>query len=129
MNRISILYANRNREPERIERSLSSLKRQTLQNFEVIFVDYGSAREITQQLETSLNQFSFVKYHVLPVRHLLWNKSKALNYGILHAENPYIFIADVDIIFHPQAMKYLDKLCEHQKFHLFSLGYLSQRSP
>lgn len=124
---ITIIYANRNRDVKRIKASLDSLQRQSCGDFEVVFVDYGSEAALVEQYRGLLNSFKFTTFLPLEVSHLLWNKSKALNYGIIHAENPYIFIADVDIIFHPQAMEYLDKLCEHQKFHLFSLGYLSQK--
>src|SRR5690606_1455411 len=57
---------------------------------------------------------------------LLWNKSKALNYGISQTQAQYIFIADVDLIFHPQATQLFKKVAIEDKYFLFSLGYLDK---
>lgn len=123
----SIIYAHRNRDLCRIKASLSSLRKQRLQNFEVIFVDYGSREILVNQLQEFLNSIPFVTFHPLPVQQLLWNKSKALNYGIKEANGEYIFIADVDLIFHPETTKMWVGLVNPYKFYLFTLGYLNQR--
>ncbi|MCM4161394.1 glycosyltransferase [Antarcticibacterium flavum] len=123
---ISIIYAYRNREIQRIRFSMESLKLQSSQNFEVIFVDYGSNRETAIDLEKLLKSYSFVKYIYLPVENLLWNKSKALNYGILQSKGDFIFIADVDLIFHPEATALLDSLKRPDVFQLFKMGYLDK---
>ena len=124
---ISIIYAYRDRDIERIRCSMESLKLQKFQDFEVIFVDYGSDREKAVELERLLEDYRFVKYFYLPVGNLLWNKSKALNFGILQATSEFVFIADVDLIFHPEATKLLDQLKLPDSFHLFTLGYLDKK--
>lgn len=121
---VTIVYANRNRDLKRINASFDSLKNQTEANFRVVFVDYGSEEPLVDNLKQLCNSYEFVTPYFLPVSQLLWNKSKAVNYGILQTQSPYIFIADVDLIFYPEATQLFNKLAVEDKFILFSLGYL-----
>lgn len=123
---ISIIYANRDRDVKRIKASLDSLQRQTETDFEVVFVDYGSEPALVEEYRELLNPYNFASFYPLEVSHLLWNKSKALNYGIKKATFPYIFIADVDLIFHPEALLLFKRLAVDDAFFLFPLGYLSK---
>ncbi len=123
---ISIIFAFRNRGITRIKSSMDSLQIQKLQNFEVIFVDYGSKGETSVKLQNLLSNYDFAKYFYLNVGNLLWNKSKALNYGIVNSRFEYIFIADVDLIFHPETTSLFEKLKNTQSFYLFKLGYLGK---
>ena len=125
--KIAIIYAHRNRDVERIKLSFESLKKQSSKNFEVLFVDYGSDESLTQNLKKLVSEYEFVNSFFLPVPQLLWNKSKALNYGILRTDAQYIFISDVDIIFHPLAIETLDQLTHPEKFILFKMGYLDKK--
>ena len=123
----SIIYAYRNRDVNRIKISMESLSLQKSKNFEVIFIDYGSESEISDNLKTILSSYNFVNYHYLSVSHKLWNKSKALNFGINKAKGEFVFIADVDLIFHPDTTVLFQKISHHQQFNLFPLGYLNPR--
>ena len=123
---ISIIYANRNRDLNRIKVTLDSLRSQNFKNFEVLFVDYGSDPDLVEQLSSLLKKYQFVRFYSLKVSQLLWNKSKALNYGIKKANSPYIFIADVDLIFKPDTTELLKELADPKKFFLFNLGYLDR---
>ena len=125
--KISIIYANRNRDVKRIKASLDSLQRQSAGDFEVIFVDYGSEAALVEGYRELLSSYDFSRFFPLEVSHLLWNKSKALNYGIKNATAPYIFIADVDLIFHPESVSLLKKLAHAEKFFLFPLSYLNRK--
>ncbi|WP_324721959.1 glycosyltransferase family 2 protein [Salinimicrobium sp. HB62] len=125
--RFSIIYANRNRDPERIRKSFESLEKQTASSFQVIFVDYGSTPKLIPEYQKTAEDFPFVKTYFLNVSQVLWNKSKALNYGIRKAVGDYIFIADVDLIFHPEALSLFEQLAGPEKFSLFKLGYLSKK--
>lgn len=122
----SIIYTHRNRDPERIEISFNSLRKQRLQNFEVIFVDYGSKNGLVKELENIAGEFPFIRFYHLPVPQVLWNKSKALNYGITKASGDYVFIADIDLVFHPDATRFFQEIKTPDKFHLFKLGYLDK---
>jgi len=121
---LTIIYANRNRELKRIKASLDSLGLQMNKSFKVIFVDYGSEKPLAESLELLMQSYSFVTYYTLETAGLLWNKSKALNYGVKKANSPYIFIADVDLIFKPDTTELLKELADPKKFFLFKLGYL-----
>jgi len=123
---VTIVYANRNRDLKRIKASFDSLKNQTKANFGVVFVDYGSIEPSVDNLKQLCNSYEFVTPYFLPVSQLLWNKSKALNYGISKTQSPYIFIADVDLIFHPETVTLFNKLTVEDKFFLFNLGYLER---
>jgi glycosyltransferase involved in cell wall biosynthesis len=93
----------------------------------VIFVDYGSKPDLVNELESLAVQFDFVRFFHLPVSQLLWNKSKALNYGVQKASGDHIFIADTDLVFHPDTTRLLQKLQSPLKFQLFKLGYLDKK--
>lgn len=123
---ISIIYANRNRDLQRIKNSFDSLQAQNTKDFEVIFVDYGSDKELAGELKELSNNYRFIKFYHLPVYGLLWNKSKALNYGISKANGDYVFIADVDLVFHPDTVQYLETTATSGSFCLFELGYLDK---
>ncbi len=123
---VTIIYANRNRDIDRIKISFDSLKNQPEINFRVVFVDYGSEEPLVKSLGQLCSTYGFVTPYFLQVSQLLWNKSKALNYGILQTQNPYIFIADVDLIFHPEATQLFKNIAVEEKFFLFKLGYLNK---
>lgn len=124
---ITIIFANRNRDAKRIRTSLKSLEKQRLQNFEVVFVDYGSIESLANEIRSLTAEFDFLRFYHFEVAQLLWNKSKAINYGILQARAPYIFVADVDIIFHPNTTLLFKEKLSPKNFWLFRLSYLSKK--
>ena len=117
--RITILYAYRNREISRVKRSLDSLASQTKQNFNVIFVDYGSKKETASEIKELVKHFSFCNYHYLFSELQPWNKSKAFNYVLKNLDSEYCFTADVDMIFHPEFTTVLEKKCNPDKATYF----------
>ncbi|TQI71533.1 galactosyltransferase-like protein [Gramella sp. Hel_I_59] len=123
---ITILFAYRNRDLDRIQLAMESLKKQTKNNFKVIFVDYGSDDEYSLPLKILLENYLFADYYYVAHSGLLWNKSKAFNFGIRRAKTDYILTADIDLIFHPETIKYLDKLADPSSFTLFKYGYLPE---
>ncbi|MBA3986588.1 MAG: glycosyltransferase [Flavobacteriales bacterium] len=106
--------------------SLQSLQQQTAQGFEVVFVDYGSDNEYAAQVKEVVESFDFATYHYIAHPGLLWNKSKALNYGIRQAKYDYILINDADVILHPMAMEKFQYPCTPETFNLFKIGYLPE---
>lgn len=123
---ITVIYAYRNRDVNRIALSLKSLQQQNSKSFEVMFVDYGSQPNYSKSVKAIIEQFSFASYHYVAHEGLLWNKSKALNYGIKQAETPYILTADVDVVFAPNFIVTAVKKIETQRFLLFKIGYMSK---
>ncbi|MGM0635478.1 MAG: glycosyltransferase family 2 protein [Bacteroidota bacterium] len=124
--KISILYAYRNREKQRIKNSLKSLANQNESNFEVVFVDYGSSDAFASRIQKVVEGFSFASYHYIAHPGLLWNKSKALNYAASKAKGEFVFVADVDICFDTNAIRTFLSLANTSQFCLFKLSYLKQ---
>lgn len=124
---ITIIYPYRNREPERIKRSLNSLVKQNKQNFEVVFIDYGSKNETAAEIKKMVEEFSFCTYHYLFSELQPWNKSKALNFAIKDIKFEYCLVADVDMIFHPNFTTTLAKHCMSDRVTYFQVGFLSEK--
>jgi glycosyltransferase involved in cell wall biosynthesis len=120
----SIIYIYRNRDMDRIYRSLTSLKNQTMKEFEVIFVDYGSDHEYSNQLIKLLNEFSFCKYVYVNTIGQYFNKSHALNIAIKNSNSEYIITCDVDMIFTNNLMENLNKLVNTNSAILFFAYFL-----
>ncbi|MCH8535219.1 MAG: glycosyltransferase family 2 protein [Flavobacteriaceae bacterium] len=124
--KLSILYAYRNRDEQRIKNSLQSLALQTATSFEVVFVDYGSEEVFAEKVQKVVESFSFASYHYIAHPGLLWNKSKALNYAASKAVGDYVFVADVDICFDVNAVKTILDSTDINKYSLFKLSYLKE---
>lgn len=125
-NSFTILYAYRNRDPNRVRLSLLSLKKQKHINFDVVFVDYGSTANYSEAINEVVETFEFATYHYIGHKGLLWNKSKALNYGITKAKTDVVFIADVDVLVAPDFLEIIESLISPNQFTLFKIGYLPE---
>lgn len=124
---ICLIFAYRDRDQYRIVNSMNSLKTQTDKGFQVVFVDYGSSQENSHATRKTLSNFTFVDYFYVAHPGLLWNKSKAFNYGIKKSESEYIVTADIDIIFHPNFVEKAKKLASHRTYTVFSYAYLQKQ--
>ncbi len=124
----TIIYAFRDRDLDRVLLSLQSLKLQEEQNFNVIFVDYGSDLLTANNTKNLVESFQFATYYYIAHPGLLWNKSKALNFAIKKTSTEYIFVADVDIVFHPKASALFDNIASYNKAFLFRLCYISKEA-
>ena len=78
-----------------LERSMKSLLKQTLNNFEIIFINDGSTDDSLDILRDYEAKFDFVK--VLTQENL--GSGKARNYGINEAKGEYIAFLDADDFF------------------------------
>jgi len=123
---ITIVFPFRNRDTLRVKKALNSLAQQSKKNFKVLFIDYGSIKEIANEIERIVSQYSFVQYHYLFTENQPWNKSKAINYALKIIETEYCFIADVDMIFHNNFIEKSLKICCPDKSIYFQVGYLSE---
>ena len=121
----SFIYAYRNREPERIKATIESLSNQKIQNFEVLFIDYGSLPEFAEATERILSKYPFATYYYVAHKGLLWCKSKAINYGITRATKDQIFISDTDLLFREDFTKLLQQVKSEEAFSIFKIAYLS----
>ena len=123
---ITILYPYRNRELERVKRSLDSLVQQTNRNFKVLFVDYGSKKDIAVKIKPIVEKYTFCSYYYLYTELQPWNKSKALNFAIKRIKGQYCFVTDVDMIFHPDFVSILYDKLKFNTVVYFRVGFLSE---
>ncbi|MDB5200772.1 MAG: hypothetical protein JWQ27_181 [Ferruginibacter sp.] len=98
---LSVIVAFRNRELRRVQNFLDSLAAQTMQDFELIFIDQGSDSAVSSPVKQVVQGVSNSHYIYNDSEGLLFNKSQALNIGIRVARGKYLMIADIDSVFLP----------------------------
>lgn len=121
---IAILYPFRDRDVLRVQRSLDSWSKQTHTNFKIYVINYGSNATITNQLEKVVAQYPFVTLNNIATQYQPWNKSRALNSVIKALEVPFCFVADIDMIFHPNFMETLNQVKATDTVTYFKVGFL-----
>ncbi|MDD7885182.1 glycosyltransferase family 2 protein [Flavivirga sp. 57AJ16] len=122
----SIIYPYRNRDIQRVKNSLESLEKQTNKNFKIYFVNYGSDKRYTEELEGLLLNYSSVKYSYLYTEQQPWNKSKAINSVLRNLDSGYFFVADIDMIFHLSFIEKALQLLKDNEVYYFQVGFLSE---
>lgn len=121
---LSIIYPYRDKEIERVKNSFDSLVDQSDQNFEVYFVNYGSTEVCSERIEILCRSYFFIKYLFHSTQHQPWNKSRALNSVIKTLNSDFCFIADIDMIFHPDFVKKASQVQSPEKTVYFQVGFL-----
>ena len=122
---ITIIYPYRNRELSRIKRSLDSLQHQDNLDFKVLFVDYGSTIPFADAVKDLVLSYSFATYQYSYSLNQPWSRSKAINIGLKRVQTPYVFVADVDIIFRNDCITILNDLAHSDRCYYFKVGFLS----
>lgn len=97
---LSVVLAFRDRELERARRCLDSLAAQRGGDFEILFVDFGSAPALREPLRR-LAEATGARYLHSETRGHPWNRAQALNAGARHARGPFLLTTDVDLVFPP----------------------------
>lgn len=123
---LTLIYPYRDRELDRIRKSLDSLSHQSSKDFEVQFVDYGSRPERAMEVEHLLEQYTFATYQYYPTHFQPWNKCRALNSVIKELEEGYCFVADVDMIFHSEFIETAISLQKTNTATYFQVGFLTE---
>lgn len=123
---LTIIYPYRNRDLKRIQRSLNSLSKQTSQQFQVEFVDYGSEITHASKVKQLVKQYAFANYIYLNTKYQPWNKSRALNSSIKNLKEGYCFVADVDMIFREDFIHEAINLQNPDRAVYFKVGFLSK---
>tara|TARA_B100001057_G_C22744608_1_gene909237 strand:- start:143 stop:1225 length:1083 start_codon:yes stop_codon:yes gene_type:complete len=124
---ITLIFPYRDRDLNRVLRSLKSLQLQTSKEFEVIWVDYGSKPQIAEAVKKLIGQFEFVTYHYAATQFQPWNKSRALNWIIKQRTTGWGFVADVDMLFHPEFVERTLSLQKDREVTYFKVGFLSEK--
>ncbi len=104
---VTIIYCFKDREVERVKRSVDSLANQSNKNFQIHFIDYGSEQGLANEIQSYLGHFENISYYYSHSEGLPWNRSHALNIGVRLAKTPYIFTADIDLVFAPNFVEHL----------------------
>ena len=113
--KFTIVYCYRDRDIERVRRSVQSLLRQKSQNFQIIFIDYGSTPDYRDMVEAFLLPIEQVAYHYIDTTGHLWNRAHALNIGIRLAQTQFVFTADIDQLFHAEFTGLLEGLSKQHE--------------
>lgn len=124
---LTIIYPYRNRDVQRIKKSLDALANQTNKNFSVYFIDYGSDFETAKKVEVFIQNYSFVSYQYYPTQFQPWNKSRALNSVIKQLKDGFCFVADIDMIFHPEFVERAISLQKNNTATYFKVGFLTEK--
>lgn len=126
--KVTVIFPYRNRDAERVERSLGSLcSQEAVKKMEIIFVDFGSDDVHQEKIKNLLKKFSQVNYVYNHTQGMPWSRSHALNTGIKLASSDFVFTADVDMIFDAEFGSCLLKLTEQDDAVFFSVGYLPKK--
>lgn len=122
----TLVLTNRNRESRIIKNCLDSLATQSVREFDVILVDYGSNIGFVNELSQLVSQYHFIKLIYCPVQAQLWNKSRAINIALQQTKTPYFIVGDIDLIFHPDFIQKTMQLAKPNEIHYFKYGFLSK---
>ncbi|WP_438968727.1 glycosyltransferase family 2 protein [Nonlabens sp.] len=125
-NSLTIVYPFKDRDIRRVQISLNSLSVQSNQDFQVLFIDYGSDLQLAAQVEKLVSGYNFASYQYIAAQNTLWNKSRVLNIALKQVETDYFFVADVDGIFAPDFVQSLHDLSEADTITYFKVGYLTK---
>lgn len=120
----SILITYRDREVHSLARCLNSLAQQSYQDYEVIFVNYGSQTHYTEQVLSLLKAYPAIKYIYSETQGLLWNRLEALLLGLSQARGEYIIAVDIDFIFMPPFLESIQKICLPKRALRYIVHYL-----
>lgn len=125
--KFSILIGFRNRELSRVARCIESFAQQSVQNFELIFVDYGSDPEVAASVRKLLSGYSFVYYIYNDTRGWFWNRAHALNTGLVRSNGDYIVSSDIDMIHASDFIERLDKIVKPGVLYHYRCYYLPKK--
>ncbi len=122
---VTIALTYRDRDLSIVKKCLDSLKTQSLSDFKVVLVDYGSQSEYAEALSILVKKYNFIKLIQCPVQGQLWNKSRAINIALKQCETPYFLVGDIDLVFHQDFIKIISKLASENLVY-FKYSFLSK---
>lgn len=123
---ITLVLTNRNRELRIIKNCLDSLATQSLRDFNIILVDYGSAVGFVNDLTQLVSQYQFVKLICCPVQAQLWNKSRAINIALQQCTASHFLAGDIDMLYSPYFIEKSASIQSAEDVVYFKVGFLSE---
>ena len=124
---LTIVIPNRNRDLDRIKRSLKSVYSQLDYSTSLYLVDYGSAADYQEQLQKILKQFPNVDLILCPTYSQLWNKSRAINIVLKNCKTNYFMVCDMDMLWHPDFLKTERELWCRSDATYYTVGILTRK--
>ena len=96
-DKISVIISIRNRDTQRIENQIESIRSNgAYPNIHII--DYGSDTTYAHLYAEMCRKLD-LQYTHMYAEGLPWNKCRALNYGVRHAQTPFVVTSDADVIY------------------------------
>ena len=127
--RYSIIIGYRNRDLTRVKKSLESLKHQSYEgNFELIFVDYGSDVDYSEEVSLLLTEYPFAYYYYCATNGKLWNRGHALNVGIQKASGSVCVLFDIDLVVEKEFLEKLNEINYEKEFSIHDCYYLPEHT-
>lgn len=96
---ITFITGYKDRDCDRVKRSLDSLCQQSVKDFKMIFIDYGSSPQYSKRIKKLIEEYNFCEYFYSETRGWIWNRGSALNSGAKIAKTKYLFFTDIDIVY------------------------------
>lgn len=122
----SFIVPYRNRETARVENCLQSIHHQSLKDFEVIFVDYGSDLDRQAEIASVCSQFPSLKYFYFDTRYQFWSRSHAINLGIQRVCGKFLVIVDIDLIYPTHFLELLASKIDENTFVQYQCYYVPE---
>jgi predicted glycosyltransferase involved in capsule biosynthesis len=123
---ITVILTYRNREIRIVKNCLDSLKQQSNSAFKVLLINYGSNTDFSNAINQLVIKYEFANIINCKTNGQLWCKARAINIGLNHCNTPFIFVGDVDMIFHPKFIERLINFNQVQTTTYFQVGFLSK---
>ncbi len=124
---ITLVLTYRNRDLRIVKKCFDSLAEQSVKNFRVFLVDYGSEASFAILLVELVNTFPFIQLISCPVQGQLWNKCRAINIALTQATSPYFLVGDIDMLFRRDFIEEMNQLKSLKETVYFKVGFLSQK--
>jgi glycosyltransferase involved in cell wall biosynthesis len=124
--KFSIIIPFRNKESSRVQRCLDSLREQTVKDFEVCFIDFGSDIHAAKEIESLCQNYAFVNYIYSHTQGWFWSRSHALNTGIRHAQGDYVVTVDIDMIYSSNFIEIISERVQKNKLIHYHCYYLPE---
>ena len=122
----TIVLTYRDRDIKIVKHSLDTLQHQNSKLFKVILVNYGSSASYTVLIQDLCEEYDFVNLIHCQTEGELWCKSRAINIALKQVDTSYVFIGDVDMLYHPDFVNQLDNFKQKGTATYFQVGFLSE---
>lgn len=118
MSELTIVFPIRNIEAQRIYNCLHSLRLQASKKFKIILSDYGSSQKFQNHIQKAIlkvNSKLDLSYIYTNTKDT-WNRSAALNRGLIHSTTQFVMGSDIDMLFHPYFFEEIFKYLSNNNF-------------